>query len=193
LGKIKDSVICRYCKESLLKIDAELVGKTNYFHPDCLKQKKADEDAIEAEKLTKKALKEEEKAAKEAARLEAKEGTVNEYSDLIAYICNLYKIKAPTGMILKQVKDFQVDYGYKLSGIKLSLQYFFETKGNEVLEDSGIGIVPFVYEEAKKHFIMKREVERSIEDYVVSEVEEVFVDLQIKSKTRRNFIDISLL
>jgi molybdopterin converting factor small subunit len=84
--------------------------------------------------------------------------------ELIEYICNLYNLDAPTGLILKQVKDFQETYNYKFKGIMLALQYFHDTLDNPVREGDGIGIVPYVYEDAKRHYITRVNVENSLEN-----------------------------
>ncbi|MCA1027026.1 hypothetical protein LCM23_13070 [Cytobacillus kochii] len=84
--------------------------------------------------------------------------------ELLSYVCNLYKMDAPTGMMLKQIKDFQTDYKYKLKGMELALRYFHDTLGNSVVEGAGIGIIPFVYEDAKKHYIQLSKVEESVEN-----------------------------
>jgi hypothetical protein len=87
----------------------------------------------------------------------------DERKELIDYICQLHNLEAPTGLILKQIKDFQEQYNYTLKGMTLTLKYFHETLGNPVREGDGIGIIPFMYEEAKKYFILKREVNESLE------------------------------
>jgi hypothetical protein len=91
--------------------------------------------------------------------------------DLIEYICDLYQIEVPTGIILKQIKDFQENYKYKLKGIELALKYFHETLRKPVREGDGIGIVPFVYEDAKKHYLMKLKVEDSLENIDTDSIE----------------------
>jgi hypothetical protein len=85
-----------------------------------------------------------------------------DYKDLKDYICELYRIDTPSGMILKQIKDFKEDLNYKYKGMELALRYFYETLGNSVQENSGVGIIPYVYEDAKRHYITKLKVEESI-------------------------------
>lgn len=86
-----------------------------------------------------------------------------DYKDLIDYICELYKIDAPTGWMLKQIKDFKEQFNYTYRGIKTTLHYFYELqKGNDVSDSMGIGIVPFIYEEAKKFYIDKKAVKDSV-------------------------------
>jgi hypothetical protein len=86
------------------------------------------------------------------------------YKELIAYICELYRINEPTGMIYKQIKSFKEISHYKYKGMELALRYFHETLNNPVKEDTGIGIISYVYEEAKKHYLMKLQVEKSVEN-----------------------------
>lgn len=165
--KVSNKIVtCPYCKEQLNKEDA-VIHKRRYYHSECLEQKE----------------KEEEEKRRES----------EDYKELINYICQLYNLDAPTGMILKQIKEFREEYGYKLQGIKLSLQYFYEIQGNPVLDDVGIGIVPFVYEEAKRHYITRLNVERSLENYKKNDIQHVYVDLNRKKTKHKNLIDISSL
>jgi hypothetical protein len=82
--------------------------------------------------------------------------------ELLQYICDLYRIEVPSGMILKQIKDYKEEFHYKYKGMELALRYFYETLGNSVQEGTGIGIIPYVYEDAKRHYIMKMKVEESL-------------------------------
>jgi hypothetical protein len=116
--------------------------------------------------------------------------------ELIEYICQLYKLDAPTGMILKQIKEFQEEYGYKLKGMELALRYFYETLGNPVREGDGIGIIPYVYEEAKKHYIMKKRVEESVKEYMSLDKQPKIVEINSPKFTytkKSRMIDISSL
>jgi hypothetical protein len=111
--------------------------------------------------------------------------------ELIKYICELFGIVAPTGMMLKQIKDFQEDYKYKLKGMELALRYFHETLGNRVQSGSGIGIIPFVYEDAKNHYIKQQKIAESIQNIENEEVT-VFIDPnQTKRKSKK--IDITAI
>ncbi|GIN22541.1 hypothetical protein [Siminovitchia fordii] len=84
--------------------------------------------------------------------------------ELIEYICELYGIDAPTGMMVKQIKEFVEDYNYKYKGMELALRYFYETLGNQVLEGSGIGIIPYIYEDARQHHLTMMNVAESVEN-----------------------------
>jgi hypothetical protein len=111
--------------------------------------------------------------------------------ELIKYICELFRIDAPTGIILKQIKDFQEDYKYKLKGMELALRYFHETLGNRPQEGSGIGIVPFVYEDAKNYYIKQMKISESIENHKDEEIT-VYIDPN-RNKRKSKKIDITAL
>jgi hypothetical protein len=116
--------------------------------------------------------------------------------ELIEYICQIHKLEAPTGMMLKQIKEFQEEYGYKLKGMELALRYFYETLGNTVREGDGIGIIPYVYEEAKKHYIMKKRIEESVKEYMDLDKQAKVVEITSPKFTytkKSKMIDISSL
>lgn len=113
--------------------------------------------------------------------------------ELISYICTLYQIDAPTGMILKQIKEFQEEYKYKLKGVELALRYFHETLENPIREGDGIGIVPFVYDEAKRHYIRQKAIQKSAEDPNNHKREEVTLIIKKDKKKKRGLVDISAL
>lgn len=54
----------------------------------------------------------------------------------------------------KQIKDFKKEYNYSYSGMLKSLVYFYEVKGNSVDKaNGGIGIVPFIYQDAYNYYL----------------------------------------
>ena len=82
---------------------------------------------------------------------ENKQKEAQDYKNLVAYICELYQIEAPTRWMLKQIKDYKEQFNFTYRGIKTTLHYFYEIQeGNSVEDSMGIGIVPFVYDEAKR-------------------------------------------
>lgn len=86
-----------------------------------------------------------------------------DYKDLIAYICELYEIDAPTGWMLKQIKDFKEQFHYTYRGMKTTLNFFYEIQeGHDTADSMGIGIIPFVYDDAKKFYVDKKAVKDSV-------------------------------
>lgn len=74
-------------------------------------------------------------------------------ADLASYIITLFNYKSTGPVINAQIKKYHDELGYTYSGIKKSLMYFYEIKHNEVENNAvGIGIVPYVYAEAKRYY-----------------------------------------
>ncbi|HJR48209.1 MAG TPA: hypothetical protein VJ799_08665 [Nitrososphaeraceae archaeon] len=115
-----------------------------------------------------------------------------DYNDLLSYISELYRVDAPSIMIRKQIKDLK-DEGYKYKGMELALKYFFETLDNRVQENSGIGIIPYVYEEAKNNFLKQRKIAESLQNLENNEKEIVVHINPEKSKRKSKKIDISAI
>lgn len=111
--------------------------------------------------------------------------------ELLTYICKIYRLNAPTGMILKQIKDQQEEFGYKITGIRLALEYFYETLGNRPQEGAGIGIVPYVYEDAKRHYIKQMGIMRSVQNEENHSTDEHVVYIQPNINKKIKKIDIS--
>lgn len=120
-----------------------------------------------------------------------------DYRNLIAYICELYQLDAPTGWMLKQIKDFKEQFKYTYKGIKTTLHYFYEIQeGNDVADSMGIGIVPFIYDEAKKFYIDKKAVKDSVYNCDLDELQnnKRIVKKQIINKPSENkYKDIALI
>lgn len=109
--------------------------------------------------------------------------------DLIAYICELYRIPVLNGFMLKQIKDYQDDYGYTIKGMELALRYFHETLGNSV-GGKGVGIIPYIYDDAKLHHITMSNITRKATEANFDRNEEVIYIKHPTKKIRKNYIDI---
>lgn len=93
------------------------------------------------------------------------------YKNLITYICDLYQVKSPPMLIVKQIKDFKDTdkYNFTNVGIQYTLQYYYHILGNGVNTDMGIGIVPYYYDKAKLYYNDKFMLEDAIMDFVTNE------------------------
>lgn len=123
--------------------------------------------------------------------LKKKEREVTDRKELHELICEIYKIDTLTGMMYKQIKNFQEENKYKLKGIELSLRYFYQTLDNNPKEGEGIGIVPYVYEEAKRHYIRKKAIAESASNMDNHEVVKREVRIKPIERKNTNIIDIS--
>ena len=144
----KHYVICKYCEE---KFDANaepfvLVGTRRYAHKAC------------AEKIESKIPQEE-----------------KDYQALENYIKQLFKINRINAKTKKQIKDFKQEYGYSYTGILKTLYWWYEIKGHTTeLAKEGIGIVPWVYEDAEKYYYtlyLAKIVNEKVKEYKPKTVE----------------------
>jgi hypothetical protein len=101
------------------------------------------------------------------------------------------------GFITKQIKEYETQLGYKLKGIQMSLYYFHEVQGNPVQSDEnnqkyktrGIGIVPYIYDEAKDYFLKMQQIQNSARGLQIVTEPEIIYTKPVK-KRKANFIDI---
>jgi hypothetical protein len=89
-------------------------------------------------------------------------------------ICDLFKIDKPSKMMLSQITRFVTgqEYGYTYLDIARSLAFFIEEQGNQPDIEKGIGIVPWVIDEAKKFYnqLAHEQAENKIEGLKLREL-----------------------
>jgi hypothetical protein len=129
---------------------------------------------------------------------ENKQKESQDYKDLIAYVCELYQIEVPNGLMFKQIKDFKEQFNYTYRGMKTTLHYFYEIQeGNSVEDSVGIGIIPFVYDEAKKFYIDKKAIKDSVIGCNMEELQEKNKTIKINKKAYQSnnnkYKDITLI
>ena len=114
-----DNVVCYVCKKPLSKKDANCIMAGN--------GKYAHAECQEAE--------------------EKREKTDRE--KLEEYIKELFNINYIEPRVKAQINKFVDEYNYTYSGIHKALHYFYEIKGGDKSKaNGGIGIVPYVYQDA---------------------------------------------
>ena len=99
---------------------------------------------------------------------------------LETYIDKLLGKEANKARINKQIKEYTLEKGYSYSGILKSLIYFYEVKGNSVDKaNGGIGIVPFVYQDAYNYyydlFLAKNRNDKKNVQEITSKVKEIII------------------
>lgn len=69
------------------------------------------------------------------------------------YIMQLFDEPFVNARIKKQIKEYQEQYGYTYSGMLKTLVWWFEVKGNSIEKaNGGIGIIPYVYQNACDYY-----------------------------------------
>ena len=75
---------------------------------------------------------------------------------IYSYVARLFKFKnerKPGPVIMSQLKNFMEKYDYTYNGIYHTLIYCYDIKKMSIAKaKEGIGIVPYVYEEAQEYF-----------------------------------------
>jgi len=105
----------------------------------------------------------------------------SDYNLLFDYICELYEIPVLTGLMFKQLKDYRNDgYNYTDIGMYYTLKYYFGVLENQVLENTGLGIIPYYYDKAKQHYNKVYDLVDLAEELEVNERTQI-----VKTKDRK--------
>lgn len=158
-----DFVTCKYCKKTFNKKEEEYVQLSNSVY-----------------------------AHKTCAELESKrEKTDAEKLD--DYIMKLFDRDYVPPRAKKQITQFIQEYNYTYSGILRTLIYFYELKGGdrEAAHD-GIGIVPFVYQDAYNYYYSlwlakQRNEEKDLSNYIPKTIEIKITSPEREPMKRKRF------
>lgn len=113
------------------------------------------------------------------------------------YIMKLFNISYVDPKIRKQIKQFVDEYHYTYSGIHKALIYHYEIKNGDLSKaNGGIGIVPYVYQNAYRYYYALWEAQQKNEHKVIQEyvpkVKEIVIPIpqrQIKKRKLFSFLD----
>ena len=166
--------VCPGCKQAVEKIEEnKVVGKNNhtrYWHPDCLREARNKKERKIAEEMGRKAI--------------------------FNYLIDL-GMKPNYAFWGRQRNDFINKYGYCDSGILMALKYWFGEKKNSIEKaNGGMGIVPYIYDEAQRYYkniILKK---RKLAEQAIRQQQEKNKVIKInenKIDTRKKYIDLNLL
>lgn len=109
------------------------------------------------------------------------------------YIKELFKLGTIPQKIQKQIESFHKEYHYTYTGIKKSLVYHFEVKKGDIKQaNGGIGIVPYVYEQARIYYYQiwqaqQKNTEKVIDDYIPKVINIKIKNPQKQPKKRKLF------
>ena len=151
-------VKCLFCGEQFDRDSVEFVQiKNRYAHKDCFEKAEANKS-------------QEEKDLKE----------------LEEYIMKIFNESFINARIRQQIKRMREQYNYSYSGILKSLIYFFEVRKNPIERaNGGIGIVPYVYEDARKYYYNLYMAQKKNENKKVGELVLKGREIRIKPPMRR--------
>lgn len=164
-----DIVQCIYCKQTFNKNETEfkLFSNGKYAHKECFELEQTRE--------------------------------LTDQEQLEKYIMELFGSDYVYAKIKKQINDYVTNHGYTYSGIRKALIYYYEVKGNVFdagKAQGGIGIVPFVYQNAFNYYYAIWEAQQkqehivdagSLTEYIPKVVEIKIPIPQRKEKKRKLF------
>lgn len=155
-------VKCPYCEEKFDRDKVEFTQyKKRYYHQECY-----------------------EKTLEEEAR--KKYGEMDDGQKLSLYICNLYGYSKLPARVKIQINQMKKEHGYTDSGILKTLQYFFDFKGGSVSRgNGGVGIVPYIYEDAKEFYYKMYRAQEQNKGKNFKEMVEKTQEIKIKKPKRR--------
>lgn len=117
-------------------------------------------------------------------------------------ICDLFHIEKPSKMMISQITRFVTgqEYGYSYLDIARSLAYFIEEQGNNPDIEKGIGIVPWVIDDARRFYsqLANQQAEHKqqglkLRDVLMRTQEPVKASANKRKKATQALIDIERL
>jgi hypothetical protein len=77
-----------------------------------------------------------------------------DWSTLYEYVKEIYNVSTVPILFVTQLNKFRKDEKNPLTNIGMyyTLKYYYEILGNEILEDKGVGIIPYYYDQASKYY-----------------------------------------
>lgn len=116
-----------------------------------------------------------------------------ELQELKDYIAELFGNDVNWALVTKQIKKYQEENGYSLTGILKSLKYFFEIKNGDKDKSHGIGIVPFVYQDAYTYYYNLYLAQQATQDKVISnQVIEIVIPPPKSHWLRKKLFDLGV-
>lgn len=110
-------------------------------------------------------------------------------------IKEIFGIDTISLLISKQITKYVTEHKWSYLEIARALYYFYEVRGGDPSKSQGIGIVPYVMEDAKKYF---KEMEKRVaqQTKAAQELREnegrhtIVCNKVAKSRKRKNIVDI---
>lgn len=105
-----------------------------------------------------------------------------DYELLEEYIKHLFGKAYLTAKVKKQIKDFKKEYNYTFSGIHKTLIWWYEIKKNDLEKSAGgIGIVPYIYDDACKYYYSLYLAQLANEDKNINEYKNNVITIEAEA------------
>jgi hypothetical protein len=156
--------ICPYCLKEVAKSYPSKKYQERTYHLDCYK-----------------------KHCEEIYKLKTSNSKKQKNAEelLYKYICKLFGIPEMTNKLIAQLKSLFSEHHYTYGGVLLSLKYFYEIKDNKPDIKYGVGIVPYIYEEAKDFYSLKKQLEKKEKNFSCPEGKTITIKEKKKNKKKK--------
>lgn len=178
---------CAYCHKEIIDINDKISYKHQFYHNACY------QTVISSNILQQKRKYQlQEQAKTDAMKSFYTEKELKDKKELEQYISNLFGYSILPPKVEQQIETYY-SRGYSFSGMLKSLTYFFDLKGNGIQEaNGGIGIIPYVYDEAKEYYYQiwlanTANMGKNLRDYLPKTKEVV---ITVPKRQRRNLFPI---
>lgn len=120
-----------------------------------------------------------------------------EKKQLTDYICELFNYKKPSVKIYQQMASYY-EHGVSYADMLLALKYFYEIKKGDINKSQGgIGIIPYVINEAKE-FVTLEKIEqdkliKKFENNIIEQKETKIIHIAEQRNKQKKIIDINAL
>lgn len=95
-------------------------------------------------------------------------------------------------MIGTQIRKYRLE-GFTYAGMRLTLEYFYKIKKNKLKPNQGIGIVPYVYQEAHQYYLRMDEMQQKrdeiLEGKAISQPKTDIVVVTTPQKPKKKLMD----
>lgn len=100
-----------------------------------------------------------------------------EYKALMEFICTNYGLDEPTGLILKQVKEYKNEYGYSYGAMTYTLWYCKEILNKAFIKKYGVSLIKYHYDDAKNYYSQQEKLKEQMDK---------LSDVKIKTKIAKS-------
>lgn len=118
----------------------------------------------------------------------------NARKELIDNVCKIFNTDVPSGLILKQIKEYHDQYQYNYAAINYTLWYIVCFLNKQLDEKYGLALIKYYYDEAKQYYEQQEKIKQSVSNV---KIKTKTISKRQTNKTNKNnnipLIDISKL
>ncbi len=112
---------------------------------------------------------------------------MQERKELIEYLCETYSFTYPDESWLKEIKRYHDERNYRYKAMQLTLQYAFEVRNMIPNVKYRLGIIPNMYEEARRYYQAQQDVGiiEELKSYICEKYDIEFLNPMIENQIQK--------